>query len=121
MAVERIYFDKIKELEAENKRLKQMQIKINEMRKDNEDRRNLAKQNKTLARNIKFQKSKRLIDKATKIIGTAGIKTERVLSRGGKKAFRGLQRYARFLEEQEKKQRIKNRKLKTIKKTKRGK
>ena len=109
----------LKQLHAENKRLKEMQVTINKARKDNQDRRNLAKQNKTLSRNIKFQKSKRLTDKATKIIGTAGIKTGRVLSKVGVKAFKGLQRYANFLEEQERKQRIKNRKLKTIKKTKR--
>lgn len=111
----------LKQLQAENKRLKQMQVKINEMQKNNEDRSKLAKQNKTLARNIKFQKSKKLTDKATKVIGTAGIKTGKVLAKGGVKAFRGLQRYAKFLEEQEKKQRSANRKLKTIKKTKRRK
>ena len=109
----------LKQLQAENERLKQMQSKINEMQKNNRDRRELAKQNKTLSRNIKFQKSKRLTDKATKVIGTAGIKTGRVLSKVGVKAFKGLQRYGRFLEEQERKQRSKNKKLKTIKKTKR--
>ncbi len=111
----------LKQLQAENKRLKQMQVKINEMQKNNDDRTKLAKQNKMLARSIKFQKSKKITDKATKIIGTAGIKTGKVLARGGVKAFRGLQRYARFLEEQEKKQKSLKRKLKTVKKTKRRK
>lgn len=111
----------IKQLQAENRRLKEMQITINKARKNNEDRRKLAQQNKILARNIKFQKSKRLTDKATKIIGTTGIKTGRVLSKAGVKAFRGIQRYGKFLEEQERKQRSKNRKLKSIKKTKRRK
>lgn len=110
-----------KQLQAENKRLRKMQVKLNEMQKNNEDRRKLSKQNKTLARNIKFQKSKRLTDKATKVIGTAGIKTGKVLKTGGIKAFKGLQRYARFLEEQEKKQKSLNRKLKTVKKSKRRK
>ena len=98
----------LKQLHAENRKLKQMQVKINMMQKDNQDRTMLAKQNRMLARNIKFQKSKRLTDKATKIIGAAGIKTGKVLSKVGVKAFRGLQRYGRFLEEQERKQRIKN-------------
>lgn len=111
----------LKQLQAENRRLKQMQVKINEMQKNNEDRRKLAQQNKALARSIKFQKSKRLTDKATKIVGTAGIKTGKALSKGGVRAFRGLQKYAKFLEEQERKQRSKNRKLKSIKKTKRRK
>ena len=111
----------LKQLEAENRRLRQMQITINKAQKNNQDRRNLAAKNKTLARNIKFQKSKRLTDKATKIIGTAGIKSGRALSKVGVKAFRGIQRYGRFLEEQERKQKSKNRKLKTIKKTKRRK
>lgn len=109
----------IKQLQAENKRLRQMQVKISQMQKDNQDRRNLAKQNKALARDIKFQKSKRLADKATKVIGTAGIKSGKALAKTGVKAFKLLNRYGRFLEEQERKQRIKNRKLKTIKKTKR--
>lgn len=96
-----------------------MQVKINEMQKNNEDRRKLAKQNKMLSNNIKFQKSKRLTDKATKIIGTAGIKSGRLLAKGGVKVFKVLKRYGRFLEDQERKQRSKNQKLKTIKKTKR--
>ncbi len=107
----------LKQLQAENTRLKKMQSNINKMQKDNEDRRKLAKSNTILARNIKFQKSKKLTDKATKVIGTAGIKTGRTLSKVGVKAFKGLQRYGRFLEEQEKKQRSANRKLKTIKNT----
>lgn len=111
----------LKQLEAENKRLKQMQVNINKMQKDNEDRKKLAKQNKMLANNIKFQKSKKITDKATKVIGTAGIKTGKVLSKAGVKAFKGLQRYGKFLEEQERKQRNVNKKLKTIKKTKRRK
>ena len=111
----------LKQLQAENRRLKKMQVNINKMQKDNQDRRDLAKRNKRLARSIKFQRSKRLTDKATKVIGTAGIKTGRVLSKAGVKAFRGIQRYGRFLEEQERKQRSVNRKLKTIKKTKRRK
>lgn len=111
----------LKQLQAENARLKKMQETINKAQRDNEDRRQLAKQNKTLARNIKFQKSKKLTDKATKVIGTAGIKTGKVLSKTGAKAFRGLQRYARFLEEQERKQKSVNRKLKTVKNTKRRK
>ncbi len=111
----------IKQLQAENKRLKQMQRKINDMQKDNEDRRMLARENKTLARNIKFRKSKRLTDKATKIVGAAGIKAGKALSKAGVKTFKVLNRYARFLEEQERKQRIKNRKLKSVKKSKRRK
>ncbi len=110
-----------KQLQAENLRLKKMQTTINQMQKNNQDRRNLAKKNKMLARNIKFQKSKRLTDKATKIIGTAGIKSGKALAKGGVKAFKVLHRYGKFLEEQERKQRSKNRKLKTIKKTKRRK
>ncbi len=111
----------LKQLQAENLRLKKMQTTINQMQKDNQDRRNLAAKNKKLSRSIKFQKSKRLTDKATKIIGTAGIKSGKALSKIGVKAFKGLHRYGRFLEEQEKKQLSKNRKLKTIKKTKRRK
>ena len=108
----------LKQLQKENQRLKQMQVKINEMQKNNEDRRVLAKQNTILARNIKFQKSKKITDKATKIIGTAGIKTGRTLSKVGIKAFKGVVRYGKFLEDQERKQRSKNRKLKTVKKSK---
>lgn len=111
----------LKQLQAENRRLKQMQVDINRMRKDNMDRTMLAKQNKTLARNIKFQKSKRLTDRATKIIGKAGIKTGKALSKTGVKAVKILHRYGRFLEEQEKRQRTVKRKLRTIKKTKRRK
>ena len=111
----------LKQLQVENKRLKQMQVTINKARKDNQDRRDLVKKNKMLSNSIKFQKSKRLRDKGTKVIGTDGIKTGRVLVKGGVKAFKGLQRYANFLAEQEKKQKAKNRKLKIIKKTKRRK
>lgn len=109
----------IKQLQAENRRLKQMQVKINKMQKDNQDRRILATKNKMLARSIKFQKSKRLTDKATKVIGTAGIKSGKALARTGVKAFKLLNRYGKFLEEQERRQKSKNRKLKTIKKSKR--
>ena len=109
----------LKQLQAENVKLRKMQTVINVAQKNNQDRRNLAKKNKQLARNIKFQKSKRLTDKATKIIGTAGIKSGRALSKVGNKAFKGLVRYGRFLEEQERKQKVKNRKLKNIKGTKR--
>lgn len=107
----------LKQLEAENKRLRKMQSKINEIQRNNEARKCLAKQNKTLTNSIKFQKSKSITDKATRIIGTAGIKTGRV----GIKAFRGLQRYARFLEAQKQKQEALNRKLKRTKKSKRRK
>ena len=109
----------LKQLQAENLRLRKMQTTINQMQKNNQDRRNLAAKNKTLARNIKFQKSKRLTDKATKVIGTAGIKSGRALAKAGVKTFKVLHRYGRFLEEQERRQKTKNRKLKTIKKTKR--
>lgn len=108
----------LKQLQAENKRLKQMQVKINEMQKNNEDRRVLAKKNKTLARNIKFQGSKKIVDKATKIVGTAGIKSGKALAKGGVKAFKLLHRYGKFLEEQERKQRSVNKKLKSVKKRK---
>lgn len=111
----------LKQLQAENKRLKQMQVKINEMQKNNEDRTKLAKDNKALAKTIKFQKSNRITDKATKVIGTAGIKAGKGLAKGGVKAFKLIHRYGKFLEEQEKKQKKLNRKLKTIKKTKRRK
>lgn len=111
----------LKQLQAENERLKKMQAKISKMQKDNEDRRILARKNKILARNIKFQKSKKLTDKATKVIGTAGIKSGKALAKGGIKTFNALQRYGKFLEEQEKKQRSKNKKLKSIGKTKRRK
>jgi hypothetical protein len=108
----------LKQLQAENKRLKQMRSKLNQMEKDNEDRRKLAKLNKKLSNDIKFRKSKKLTDKATKIVGTAGIKSGKALSKAGIKAFKGIQRYGKFLEEQERKQRMKNRKLKTVKRTK---
>lgn len=111
----------LKQLQAENRRLKKMQVTINKARKNNQDRQALAKKNKILARNIKFQKSKRLTDKATKVIGTAGIKAGRSLSKGGVKAFKVIHAYGKFLEEQERKQRSANRKLKTVKKTKRRK
>jgi len=111
----------LKQLQRENANLKKAQVKLNEIARQNEARQILLKQNKKLARDIKFQKSKKLADKATKVIGTAGIKSGKALAKGGIKTFKALHRYAKFLEEQEKKQRSVNRKLKTIKKSKRGK
>lgn len=109
----------IEELKKENKRLREMQVKIKAMQKDNADRRRLAMENKRLARNIKFDKSIGTAKRAAKITKTVGKASGKILAKTGRGAFKGLQKYAKFLDEQEKKQRSVNRKLKSVKKSKR--
>ncbi len=104
----------LKELQEENEKLRKMQSTLKEVEKNNDDRRKLLFQNKMLARRIKFSKSIAIGNKAKKIATDVGKQTGRVLSIAGKTAFSGIQRYANFLDEQERKQRTTNRKLKTV-------
>ena len=110
----------ISQLKKENERLKQMQNKLNEVKKNNEDRRKLLQENKRLARDIKFGKEIDVGKKVGRVAGKVGKATGRGLLKVGKSAFNGLSRYANFLAEQERKQRNINRKLKsTVRKKKR--
>ncbi len=118
----------IEELRKENRRLREMQVKIKVMQKDNDDRKKLLMDNKRLARRIKFDKSigrfGKSVDtakKAAKITKAVGKTSGKVLAKTGRGALRGLQRYARFLNEQEKKQRSLNKKLKSVRRKKRRK
>ena len=101
------------QLKKENDRLRSMQKKLQEAQKNNEDRRKLLKENKKLSRNIKFGQEIRAGKKVGRIAGEVGKATGRQLFRGGKAAFNALNRYAKFLESQEQKQRIVNRQLKS--------
>ncbi len=107
----------LKQLQRENERLKKMQTKLNEIQKNNEDRRSLLKQNKKLSRNLKHGKAIRAARVTGKILSEVGKSGGRGLARIGTGAFRGLQRYGNFLAEQEKKQRRTNKQLRSAKKT----
>ncbi len=103
----------LSQLQKENNRLKMMQKKLDEARKNNEDRKKLLKENKKLSRNLKFGKEIIAGKKVGRVASQVGKATGRGLFRVGKAAFNGLNRYARFLDEQERKQRIVNSKLKS--------
>ena len=109
----------LKQIQKENVRLRKMQSKLREIEKNNQDRKKLLLENKQLARRIKFGKQLAVGRKVSRIAGAVGKSTGRGLAKTGKGAFRGLQRYANFLDEQEKKQRSVNRKLKSVKRKKR--
>lgn len=111
----------IEELRKENKRLRDMQVKITAMQKDNADRKKLLMENKKLARQVKFSKSIGIAKGAAKITKQVGKSSGKILAKTGVGAWRGLQKYGRFLAEQERKQKSVNRKLKSVKKAKRRK
>ncbi len=87
-----------------------MQTKLNEIQKNNEDRRMLFKENKLLAKNIKHGKARKGFSRVASNVGKA---TGRGLFKVGAGAFKGLQRYGNFLAEQERKQQSINRRLKS--------
>jgi len=92
-----------------------MQENLKDMEKIQEQRMALARENKRLASNLKS-------GGAGKVIKKFGVGLGRGVTKTGRGVFRGLQRYANFLEEQERKQKLLNRKLKTTKKkTRKGK
>ena len=107
----------IEELRAENERLRKMQSKLKEIQKNNNDRTKLLRENKILARNIKHGKKIGIAKDIGRGFAKVGKRTGREVLRAGKGAFKGLQRYANFLAEQEAKQRRLNRNLRTTKKT----
>ena len=107
----------LKELQRENKRLREMQNKLDNIKKSNEDRRKLLKENKRLSREIKFGKSIGIARDVGRVAHGVGKSVGRGLFRVGKGAVKGLQSYANFLAEQEARQRKVNRKLKTAKKS----
>ena len=111
----------ISQLKKENDRLKKMQKTLEEARKNNDDRRNLLKENKKLSREIKFGEGIRAGKKVGRVAGKVGKATGKGLFRVGKAAFSGLNKYARFLEAQERKQRSVNKKLKSSVKTRKRK
>jgi hypothetical protein len=105
----------LEQLKKENRRLKAMQENLKDMEKIQEQRMALARENKRLASNLKS-------GGAGKVIKKFGVGLGRGVTKTGRGVFRGLQRYANFLEEQERKQKLLNRKLKTTKKkTRKGK
>ncbi len=109
----------LEELQDENKRLRGMQSTLREAEKNNQDRMKLARENIMLARRIKFDKSLTAGRKVSKVASDVGRRTGKGLAIVGKGAFKGIKRYAQFLERQENKQRSVNRKLKSVKKSKR--
>ena len=110
----------LKQLQKENEKLKKMQSKLNEMRRTNEVRKDLLRENKRISRNIKHGKAIGIGTDISKGISKVGKRAGKDLLKGGKVAFKGLQRYAMFLEQQERKQKSFNRKLKSVKKTKKN-
>jgi len=109
----------LKQLQRENQRLRGMQRKLRDIEKNNEDRVKLLRENKMLARNIKFDKSLKIGRRASKIAKDVGKPIGRGVVKAGIGAFKGLQRYANFLAEQERRQKSLNRKLKSARKSKR--
>ena len=107
------------ELKKENERLRTMQSKLNEIRKNNEDRKNLLIANKRLSRNIKHGEKIMFAKSLGRGFAQVGKTTGKGLLRTGKGAVKGLTAYANFLAEQEARQRILNRKLKNVKVSKR--
>lgn len=105
----------LNQLKRENVRLRKMQTKLNEVKRNNEDRAKLLRENKRLARDIKFGKSIAVGRKAGKVLSEVGKASGKGLAIAGRGVFRGLQRYAKFLAEQEMKQRALNRRLKVSK------
>ena len=101
----------IEQLQRENKRLKAMQENIQEMKKIQEQRMALARENKILSKRLKHGGGSGIGKKI-------GLSFGKGLAKAGKSTFRGLQKYANFLEEQERKQKLLNKKLKTIKRRK---
>lgn len=109
----------LKQLQAENARLKKMGVQLRMAQRDNEDRRNLLRENKKLARDIKFGKQFKTATNVARVTKAVGKKAGKDIAKVGIVAFRGLRRYGRFLQEQERKQKRTNRKLKSAKKTRR--
>lgn len=108
----------LKELQKENARLRGMQTQLKDMQKNNVDRRNLLKENKKLAREIKFGKAINISKRAQGLTREVGKRSGKVLAKVGIGAFKGLQKYGTFLAEQEREQRSVNTKLKSVKKAK---
>lgn len=103
----------LKQLQVENRKLKDMQSKLREVQKTNVDRQNLLRENKQIARRIKFDKTFKTSSRALSIAKSVGKSSGKQLARAGVGAFKGIQRYGRFLEAQERKQNSTNRKLKS--------
>ncbi len=98
----------LKQLRRENRRLKNVREGLRDIEEIQKQRMNLLRENKQLARNIKGTgKKSGFLLKVGKTFGRGSAKA-------GKSAFRGLERYANFLQEQERKQKLLNRKLKSV-------
>ena len=106
----------LNQLKRENQRLKNIQEGLKDMGEIQQKRKELLMENKRLARDIKYGKSNGVGKKVGKAFVEVGKASGRGIAIAGRGAFRGLQRYSRFLQEQERKQMILNRKLKTHKK-----
>ncbi len=108
----------LEDLRKENVRLRKMGEQIRQAQITNQKRKNLLKENKRLARNLKHGKAigiGRAAAQVSKVVGKSAGKT---LLKTGKGALRGLQSYANFLAEQERKQRVSNSKLRSARKPK---
>ncbi len=108
----------LEELRKENERLKKMGEQIRLAQITNQKRKQLLKENKRLARNLKHGKAIGIGRAAAQVSKAIGKSAGKTLLKTGKGAFRGLQSYANFLAEQERKQRASNSKLRSAKRTK---
>lgn len=107
----------LEDLQKENARLKKMQQQLQNAQMTNQRRRQLLKENKRLARNLKHGKAIAIGRAAKQISKDVGKSAGKTLLKAGKGAFKGLGAYANFLAEQERKQKSSNRKLRTAKKS----
>jgi len=105
----------LEELKRENERLKNIQKGLKEMEDIQSDRLKLARENKKLLRSIKHKDK----IKFGKVVKKGLFKVGKTTGIAGKQVFRGLKKYADYLERQERKQKCLNKSLKSIKKKKR--
>lgn len=98
----------LKQLQKQNAKLREAQRKIGELRKLQDERLRLIRENKQLAFQAKYPKA---VATSQRIVNTT--------AKFGVKAFKGIQKYGRRLAEAEKREQARNRVLKKqVKKTK---
>ena len=95
----------LKQLRRENERLRKVQTKINQMRRMNEERARLIKENKQLAFRTKHPVA---VATTQKFVNTT--------AKFGTKAWSGIQKWGQRLAEAERREQMRQRKLKSMKK-----